>query len=134
MKKVSEKKYAISLFESIKGKDKKQAEEIIKNFIILLKKNNSLSSINKITMEFEKIYDKKNSTINAEVITTTNIDKNQKQEIEKVIEYRTKAKTINIKNTISPEILGGIIIKYGDRIIDSSLKTKLNNLKIELSK
>ncbi len=134
MGKISEKKYAIALLESIKGKDKKQTEEIIKNFILILKKNNKLSSINKIMWEFDKVYDYENSIVNAEVTTTIEIDKNQKQDIEDLLKKKTKAKTINIENTISKKILGGIIIKYGDRIIDASLRTKLNNLKIELSK
>ncbi len=134
MQKISEKKYALALFRSLENKDQKHTEEIIKNFIILLDKNNKLSVIDKIIEEFEKIHNTENQIIDVETITATEMNDTQKKDVKKFILEKTNSKTINITHNISKKILGGIIIKYGDRIIDSSIKNKLNNLKIELLK
>ena len=39
-----------------------------------------------------------------------------------------------MKEKQNKNILGGVILKYGDKILDGSLKTKLNSLKEELKK
>jgi len=45
-----------------------------------------------------------------------------------------KDETLEFKVNIKQEIIGGIVLKYGDKIIDASLKTRLNQLKNSLLK
>lgn len=42
-------------------------------------------------------------------------------------------KTINLTNAIDKEIIGGVMVKIGDKVIDGTLKGKLDNIKDELS-
>jgi F-type H+-transporting ATPase subunit delta len=37
---------------------------------------------------------------------------------------------VRIDTRVDPSLLGGLVVKVGSRMIDSSLKTKLNNLKV----
>ena len=41
-------------------------------------------------------------------------------------------KDVAIAMTVDPSLLGGLIVKVGSRQIDTSLKTKLNSLKLAL--
>ena len=42
-------------------------------------------------------------------------------------------KDVTLQSRVDPSILGGLIVKVGSRMIDSSLKTKLQNMKTALS-
>ena len=39
-------------------------------------------------------------------------------------------KNVRIDTRVDPNLLGGLVVKVGSRMIDSSLRTKLNNLKV----
>ena len=41
-------------------------------------------------------------------------------------------KDVQINTRVDPNLLGGLIVKVGSRMIDSSLRTKLNNLKVAM--
>jgi F-type H+-transporting ATPase subunit delta len=45
----------------------------------------------------------------------------------------TIGKDVTLQSRVDPGILGGLIVKLGSRMIDSSLKTKLQNIKVALS-
>src|SRR5207237_9296302 len=55
----------------------------------------------------------------------------QKNLIKKALE-RTTGKTILVKTKVQPEILGGVIARVGDRIIDGSVRYRLNALRQQL--
>jgi F-type H+-transporting ATPase subunit delta len=42
-------------------------------------------------------------------------------------------KDVTLQSRVDPSLLGGLIVKVGSRMIDSSLKTKLQNIKVALS-
>ena len=41
-------------------------------------------------------------------------------------------KDVQINTRVDPNLLGGLVVKLGSRMIDSSLRTKLNNLKVAM--
>ena len=41
-------------------------------------------------------------------------------------------KDVQINTRVDPNLLGGLVVKVGSRMIDSSLRTKLNNLKVAM--
>lgn len=134
MKKISNKKLAIALLELLDGKTKKEAEDIIGKFFVFLKQKNKLSSIPKIEKELEILFNKQHKIVNAHIETAEKIDEHTRKEIEEFIKNKTDAQTIELTEKINTKLLGGIIMKYEDKIIDSSIRTKLNNLKIEIEK
>ena len=42
-------------------------------------------------------------------------------------------KDVTLQSRVDPSLLGGLIVKLGSRMIDSSLKTKLQNIKLALT-
>jgi len=42
------------------------------------------------------------------------------------------SKHVQIRTRVDPNLLGGLIVKVGSKMIDSSLRTKLNNLKVAM--
>ncbi|MBC8387715.1 MAG: ATP synthase F1 subunit delta [Actinobacteria bacterium] len=69
--------------------------------------------------------------VEAEVLSVIDLNENIKEKIKKVLENKTGL-NIKIKNRIDKSILGGIIIKIGDRVIDLSIKNKIEDLRAKL--
>ena len=44
----------------------------------------------------------------------------------------TIGKNVQINTRVDPGLLGGLIVKVGSKMIDNSLRTKLNNLKVAM--
>jgi F-type H+-transporting ATPase subunit delta len=59
------------------------------------------------------------------------MDKTQLTEVRQALERRT-GKTILIQTKVKPEILGGVVARVGDKVIDGSVRHRLNALQQEL--
>jgi F-type H+-transporting ATPase subunit delta len=132
--KVTAKQYALTLLEIIEGKKDKELTDSISKFSNLLKNNNQLNQIDKILYYFRKLYNQKYNIKEAQINTAQEIDKVELEKIEQYLQEVSKEETLEFQINIKKEIIGGIVLKYGDKIIDSSLKTRLNQLKNSLLK
>ncbi len=84
-----------------------------------------------IGREIEKlVLNYKNQAI-AEVTTATKLDDAQMNLIKQALERRT-GKTILVETKVQPEILGGVITRIGDQVIDGSIRYRLSALRQQL--
>jgi len=132
--KISAKQYAQSLYEVVKDKKDSQIRKIIKNFSRILINNNDILKIDKITAEFVRIWNRERGIVEAEIIGARKFDNKIIKLLNDYIIKLSGAKKIEIKQTVDKNILGGVIIRYEDRVIDGSLKTKLSELKNKMIK
>ena len=58
------------------------------------------------------------------------LSKEQRAKITEVLNLKEK-NNIDLKEIVNPDIIGGMIVKIGDKQIDESIKRKLINLKME---
>jgi F-type H+-transporting ATPase subunit delta len=130
--KVSAKQYATVLLESLEGKDEKQIGETLKKFAAVLRANNHLSLLGGIIRFFNEAWDKKNNTVEAEIVTARIISKEAIAELEKFIKARAGSDKVEMSETIDPSLLGGVVLRYGNKSLDLSLKDKLVKLKESL--
>lgn len=70
----------------------------------------------------------------ASVTTAAALSNDQKQRIEKRLLETTVYETFEMQYHIDESLIGGMVIRIGDRVIDSSIKTKLYDLSRELRK
>ncbi|HTW97097.1 MAG TPA: ATP synthase F1 subunit delta [Candidatus Methylomirabilis sp.] len=130
--KITAKQYATVLLESLEGKDEKQTEETIKKFAAVLRANNHLSLLGGIIRFFNEAWDKKNNTVEAEIVTARVISKNAIAELEKFIKARAGSDKVEMSEKIDSSLLGGVVLRYGNKSLDLSLKTKLADLKRQI--
>lgn len=71
---------------------------------------------------------KERNLVVAEVRSTQPLSDDQKQRLEAALSTRT-GKTVNVKVTIDPTVLGGLVTQVGDLVIDGSVRSRLNQLK-----
>ena len=68
------------------------------------------------------------------VTTAIDLDEATRTKIEKRLLDTTKYETMEMHYKVDSSIIGGMVIRIGDRVIDSSVTTKLNELKKQLMK
>jgi len=73
-----------------------------------------------------KIADEKGE-ITAEVTSAQNLTAAQEKELAATLK-KSVGKDVKIKTTVDENLIGGLIIKVGSKMIDSSIKSKLSNL------
>lgn len=131
MKKITAKQYAISLYESLKEARGEEIRKRIANFLIMIKKRKDLKLLNKIFQNFIKIYQEQEGILTTEIITAKPLTEKVKEEIIKWLKKFTN-RTATLEEKIDSKILGGIIIKFNETILDTSLKSQLKKLQQSL--
>src|SRR2546426_2957726 len=101
------------------------------NLALLVVQRELVELMPNIASELEQlVLDYKNQAI-AEVTTAMKLDDAHTNLIKQALERRT-GKTILVKTKVQPEILGGVIARVGDRIIDGSIRYRLSALRQQL--
>ncbi len=126
--------YARALYEAVDGQKKSEVKNLVTNFLQVLKEKNQLSKVNEIISELEKIDDLENHRLPVEVISATKLDEAVMKKLEKVLQKRTGAKEIIWEKKIDKQVLGGVILKFQDTILDLSLAARINALAAEIKK
>lgn len=130
--KITAKQYAQSLYETTMGKKSSQIKVDIKKFVEILVKNNDLNSGEKIVNEFIKVKNKKEGIVESEIVSARKLDNSTVKLLNNYIVKLSGAKKVVLEKSLDKNILGGVVIKYGDKILDGSVKTKLGELRSEM--
>jgi len=132
--KINAKQYARSLYEAVQNKSDSQIKDVLKSFVKVLINNNDISKADKIIAEFSKIWNKKQGVVEAEVISAKELDNPIIRLMSDYIVKLLKAKEVIINKKIDKNLLGGVVIKYGDKILDNSMRIRLCELKNRMIK
>lgn len=131
--KISDLQYAQALYSLLKDQPEQKKAVIIDNFAKFIVKNNDVFRLEKIEKEFGLLWDKENLLTEVEFLSAYELsDSSLKFLIGKVKEM-TGAKDLKIIKKVDKSILGGVVIKYGDKIFDASLKSRLEKFKEAMS-
>lgn len=130
--KAQAKQYAQALFLEVKDKSSDEMALALDNFLQVLKRDNCVSQVEKIISYFNNFWQKEYSLVEAEITTAEVLETSLKKEIIDYLIEKSKAEKIKINEKENKKIIGGFIVKYGDKIIDASVKNKINLFKNNL--
>lgn len=122
------KQYAQALYEVATDKKKGEVTELVDSLLGILQEKNLLSHINELLTAVEDLDDEAHGRLQVLLTSAERLDESILRQIEKVLKQRTGAQEIVWHKEIKPELLGGVIIKYNDTVLDISLTTRLNEL------
>lgn len=80
---------------------------------------------------FERLADEYEGIAHAEVTTAVALTPGKLEEIEKQLTAQV-GKTVKASSKVDPTILGGVVVRVGDRLVDGSVRTRLRRLRREL--
>ncbi len=117
-----------SLIEGILGPN---SSALSKQFLNLLVDKNRTDLFPFIVARLQDVIRKKQGIQEAIVVTARELHSSILQLLEKALEKSTGKKML-LRSEVNPEILGGIQIRMGNRMIDGSVRTKLDTLETQL--
>ena len=106
-------------------------EELL-GFLITIVDKDRYAKIEEILEEFIDSVKEYNHIGTAYVTTAIELSPQEKEEVEKRLLATTDYQTVECHYNVESSIIGGMIIRMGDRVVDSSIRTKLDKLEREL--
>ena len=110
---------------------KDKVSESVFNLLFLLVENNRFNLFQPILVCYEKNMDDLKNIDRASVTSAVELDDDVKKRLQAKLEAKFNKKMI-LNYDIDADILAGLIIKIGDKVIDSSLASKFENMKKQL--
>ena len=101
------------------------------NFLCLIARNRRLFGLADMIAAFRNLCARHRGEIIADVATATKLSAAQVKRLKTLLKSAL-GQDVAVEARIDPELLGGLVVKVGSRMIDNSLKTKLDNLKIAM--
>jgi len=109
------------------------ASQLTRNFIGLLCANHRASALPAVIAAFDKLYAARRGVVAAEVVSAVALTADQHQAITDVL-AKMLGKAPEITTRVDPAILGGLRVRVGSRLFDSSIKSRLDSLKFALKR
>jgi F-type H+-transporting ATPase subunit delta len=102
------------------------------SFFDLITSKNRSSELLFVAQEFQNLYNSHNGIVEVNVETATDLSESKQNELTAFLEKQTGAKRIALNINTNPDLIGGMVVKYGDRLLDNSILSQINKLKKEL--
>lgn len=110
-----------------------QLGKMVSGFITIIANHHRENALGEIAASFVSQYKEFNKVTSAELISAVKLDEAQRKAIlEKIRKNFTP--TIEMKETIDPELIGGMIVRVGDQQFDASISRKLKEMRKDFSK
>lgn len=109
---------------------KKHIDPITLNLLGLICRKNRTNVLPDISKQFVSMYNEYKGIVRANVTSAVSLSAQIKNDFESIIAKET-GKKVALDMKVDETLLGGYVLRVGDRQIDDSLKTKLNNLRRE---
>jgi F-type H+-transporting ATPase subunit delta len=101
---------------------------LVSNFLGLVARNRRLFATADMIKAFRAIAARHRGEVAAEVASAQPLSEAQLTQIRDTLRVQV-GKDVQLTTRVDPTLLGGLVVKIGSRMIDSSLRTKLNSLK-----
>ncbi len=129
--KFNHRQYAQALHEALAETTPKDQDIVIQNFIEVLKAKGDLAEYEKIIAAYE-VYDREQRGVTEVEVTTaegsTKVNKSLIDDLNQIV-----GNDIEVKEKVDSNLIGGVVIRAGDTLIDGSIKNQLDQLQKNLT-
>jgi F-type H+-transporting ATPase subunit delta len=109
------------------------ADPVLVNFLLVLIENHRLPLIHRIRRQFDVLWDRANRRLPVEVTSAVELDRSVIEALEAGILEQT-GQNVELESNVDPDILGGIVLRVGNSILDASIRQRLEQLRKEVAK
>ena len=99
------------------------------NFLLFVTSNRRLFAVRDMIRDFRKLVARWKGEVTAEVTVAEKLSDARLEELKNTLKSITGEKAVDLNVKVDPSIIGGLMVKLGSRMVDSSLRTKLNAMK-----
>ncbi len=104
------------------------ADESLLNFLRLLIEKHRMPVVFRIRLEFERLWEEANRLLPVEITSAIELDPETTARLGRTIGERADRR-VELATRVDPDILGGIIVRVGNSILDASIRTRLEQLR-----
>ena len=102
---------------------------IAANFVRLVAAKRRLFALQDMIRGYNKLYDSARGLTRAEVTSATPLNDEQIGQLKEQLRGKAAGQEVELAVKVDPSIIGGLIVKLGSRMVDGSLRTKLNAIR-----
>lgn len=106
---------------------KAKLSAITSNFLELISRNRRLFAVDDMIRAFNTLASAHRGEVTADVKSATKLTTEQTKALKASLKSAL-GQDVQLSATVDPALLGGLVVKVGSRMIDTSLRTKLDNL------
>jgi F-type H+-transporting ATPase subunit delta len=108
------------------------AEPIFMNFLEALLERHRMPAIYRIRARYDELWEKENQLLPVEVTSAIELDESIVKDIGDRIGEQAGRK-VELSSKVDPEIIGGIVLRVGNFILDASIRNRLNQLRKQVA-
>jgi F-type H+-transporting ATPase subunit delta len=109
------------------------ADPIFMNFLEALLERHRMPVIFRMRTRFEQLWDEEKKLLPVEITSSVQLDKAIVQSIGERIGEQTGQK-VELSSKVDPEILGGLVVRVGNFVLDASIRNRLNQLRKQVAR
>ena len=124
-----------SIEEKKEGLDKavQGADEVVLNTLHLLLEKHRMPALFRIRDQLDKLWEEENRLLAVDVISAIELDDRTVKRVRDAIAEQTDRR-IQLKTHVDPDILGGIVLRVGNSILDASIRNRLEQLRRQVAR
>ena len=120
------------VFDVITGVAKSKLDDAARNFLRVVIENGRLTALPEIATQFRALKNAQSGASDAMVYSAFPIDNVALADVATSLEKRFGRK-LNVSVALQPELIGGIRVVVGDEVLDTSVKARLEQMKLALT-
>jgi F-type H+-transporting ATPase subunit delta len=120
------------VFDVVTGVVKVKLDDHAKNFVRLVIENGRLNALPEIALQFKRLVNARSGSSDATIFSAFPMDAAAVDQVAQTIEKRF-ARKLNFSVELQPELIGGIRVVVGDEVLDTSVKSRLEQMKVALT-
>jgi F-type H+-transporting ATPase subunit delta len=105
----------------------------VRNFLDLLIEKHRMPVVFRIRRVFDQLWEEAHHLLPIEITSAIELDPSIAQRIGDEIGRQT-GRTVELTSTVDPDVIGGIVLRVGNSILDASIRTRLDNLRRQVAK
>jgi F-type H+-transporting ATPase subunit delta len=109
------------------------ADPVVVNFLKLLIENHRMPVIFRVRREFDRLWEEANQLLPVRVTSAIELDEATVNQIGDRIAEQTGRK-VDLSSQVDPDILGGIVVRVGNSILDASIRNRLESLRKQVAR
>jgi F-type H+-transporting ATPase subunit delta len=104
----------------------------VRNLVLLLVRRGRIEQLPRVAAEFRRLDDRRQGLTHATATSAAPLDDNEIRAITARLEQMTGDRIV-LETAVDPDILGGVVVRVGDRLIDGSVRGRLERLRNQLA-
>ena len=109
--------------------EKAGLSQLVRNFVGVVARNRRLFAIENMIRIYRELVARHRGEVTAEVTSAAPLSETQRAAVEQALKQAIGS-NVAVNTTVDPALIGGMIVRVGSRMVDSSLRSKLQRLQL----